>query len=409
MNLKKIFKNIILLIVFFFNLFPVNFVFLPVSTAKLSMITGIICCLIDFDTKKNRKECFLLSLCLLPILFVILVSSCINSYIELDLFSNGLSILYYIISFYTFKFCAKLLKIELDFCVISKIFISCCLIQQTIAILSFFYKDFDSFLLGLQRFDSIELAALTRTYGMQLRGFGSKFFSSGIINSVCLCLISRQMIRDGITRICSFFYAFSYLYILVSGLMMARTIMIGFVVSIIYIILKGIKYIKRIIFPFIFAEFFIGCILLIFYFYDANKYETLFNFGFEVFINIAEGKGIQSRSTNKMLTMYSFPKYDEYKTWIIGDSKLFTQNRSGYYKGTDIGYCRYIYSIGVIGLIIAIVSQFIYIFGIIYPKKRNDIVLFIMFFLMFIIFNLKGLSNMSLYLAPFYLLKREDN
>jgi O-antigen ligase len=67
----------------------------------------------------------------------------------------------------------------------------------------------------------------------------------------------------------------------------------------------------------------------------------------------------QIDSNDKLKTMIVFP--DNAKTWIIGDgyfsNPYYTDpyyvgyQLGGYYMGTDIGYCRFIFYFGIIGLI----------------------------------------------------------
>ena len=62
--------------------------------------------------------------------------------------------------------------------------------------------------------------------------------------------------------------------------------------------------------------------------------------------------------------MYRFP--ETLKTWIIGDGYMLSANNDpyyigpfylGYYKGTDVGYLRFIYYFGIIGLIPCIMQM----------------------------------------------------
>lgn len=88
-------------------------------------------------------------------------------------------------------------------------------------------------------------------------------------------------------------------------------------------------------------------------------------FGFEGFFSLAEKGHWETNSTNVRETMVVWP--DNLKTWIIGDGYMLDESRMNpyylktegkkeevFYMGTDIGYCRFIFYFGIIGLSINI-------------------------------------------------------
>lgn len=99
-------------------------------------------------------------------------------------------------------------------------------------------------------------------------------------------------------------------------------------------------------------------------FYTTNAvYRANFRFGCEGFFSLAEKGEWQTNSNDILQHMVVWP--DNLKTWIIGDGYLnnpsdkslatydpyFVGKFHGYYMGTDIGYLRYIFYFGLIGLI----------------------------------------------------------
>ena len=103
-------------------------------------------------------------------------------------------------------------------------------------------------------------------------------------------------------------------------------------------------------------------------FYNTNEqFHDMLRFGFEGFFNLVEEGSWSTDSTSKLETMYVWP--DNLKTWIVGDGYFENQRNDpnyignatvrGYYMGTDVGYCRYIFYFGIIGLI-AISAVMIY-------------------------------------------------
>lgn len=99
--------------------------------------------------------------------------------------------------------------------------------------------------------------------------------------------------------------------------------------------------------------------------YSSSKdFNQNFRFGFEGFFSYAETGVWHTHSNDILKNMVVWP--DNLKTWIIGDGYINNPlDKSlptydpyyvgkayvGYYKGTDIGYLRYIFYFGVIGLI----------------------------------------------------------
>ena len=82
-------------------------------------------------------------------------------------------------------------------------------------------------------------------------------------------------------------------------------------------------------------------------------------FAFEGFFSLVEKGKWEVGSNETLRNMYVYP--ENIKTWIIGDG-YFSNPRSietytgettryGYYMGTDVGYLRFIFYFGVIGLI----------------------------------------------------------
>lgn len=89
---------------------------------------------------------------------------------------------------------------------------------------------------------------------------------------------------------------------------------------------------------------------------DADFYVKL-RFGFEGFFSLAEKGEWNVRSNNQLMSMWVWP--DNLMTWMIGDGYFNNPNANpyyigptfkDYYMGTDIGYCRFIFYFGLIGL-----------------------------------------------------------
>lgn len=195
----------------------------------------------------------------------------------------------------------------------------------------------------------------------RLYGLGNFFFyQGGLYCSWCLILLAYIIKRSSKQN--KFVYFSLYVFTLISGFFMARTIMVGFIFSLLYFLLpeklRGdviIKLIARILF--------FGTILLLITFplvpYVKNwlvshSDNQTIGHAFEFFINFAETGRFESESTNHLQTMYIFP--DSMKTWIFGDG-IFSNPDKSYYMNTDVGYLRLIFFFGTVGLTVFILQK----------------------------------------------------
>jgi hypothetical protein len=107
----------------------------------------------------------------------------------------------------------------------------------------------------------------------------------------------------------------------------------------------------------------------------------MIEFGFEGIFSYFESGEFETDSTAKLKSMIVWP--EEPRTWIIGDG-YFENSRNdinylgdatveGFYMGTDIGYLRFIFYFGIIGLIaISLVVIYSGLIGIkYYPEYKN--------------------------------------
>ncbi len=168
----------------------------------------------------------------------------------------------------------------------------------------------------------------------------------------------------------------AFALITVIGNMIARTTLVGAALGLGYVLLCGLNLMRQ---PFQArsTRFIgtIGTVLLvtvpvIIIFYNTNEqFHDLIRFGFEGFFSLAE-TGKWEVSSNEVLEgMVVWP--EDLETWIIGDGYFQSQRwdpnyvgdapeyGAGYYMGTDIGYCRFVFYFGLVGLL-AISSVMIY-------------------------------------------------
>lgn len=232
----------------------------------------------------------------------------------------------------------------------------------------------DSILTKLYPPNNIIISSLLRQK-IRLMGFGGFFFGAGIINSIALILIVFLLLEKRNTNIEKIVLKFCYIFILLVGLLISRTTVLGFILSIFYYfftvrkasILKFFSIINILLF-FIFTG------IIIFYLLNS-----------ELKLWIKQFVYIQGKSSLKVLVnMYDIiPK--SLKTYIIGDAQWGNVN-DGYYMKTDVGYIRLIFFYGLIGLSI----QLLWLYNLCLLKNKTLRKLNITFFLLILVLNLKG-------------------
>ena len=196
----------------------------------------------------------------------------------------------------------------------------------------------------------------------RLYGIGANLDVAGSRFSTVLVMLAFLLMRNNHTkRLLGICHMIAFIFICIVGNMIARTTTVGMVLAIMYIVLmsckqNGNKKTLKWLFGFICL---IIPILVALY---NNNIETrrLMRFAFEGFFSLAE-KGEWEVSSNDRLmnVMVVFP--DNLKTWLIGDGYFINPRETdpyftgkitgGYYMGTDIGYLRFIFYFGVIGLL----------------------------------------------------------
>lgn len=291
---------------------------------------------------------------------------------------------------------------HVNFKLIANYMIMAVFIQACISLLMFIIPPFQQLMSQLQQLDFATEKKLGDSQGIRLLGFGSTFFTSGIVNGYCLILIAATIKYFKPTYKKLLLYIFLFVFITLIGIMMARTTLIGLVMALVILFFPltlARKSLSRISLKLvgIFGQVII-CLALIYLFLPVQTKETINNageFGFELFINYVRGEGLTSASTDELKTMYVFPS--DVKTYLIGDGRFVDPiDPLLYYKETDIGFLRLLYYFGIIGIILFLVIQCILvIIGIRNYGHQGYIKLFFaMTFLYMLTLNLKGFTDL---------------
>ena len=388
MKLLSYIKYPILLIVTSFFFFPFEFTFLPgINTKMLLAAMGLMLFVARAAASRSAsldRDFFVL------IVFASIVSlSGIISVVYNA--TTDLSYASYVVSFFVWMGGAYFVVSSIRFLhgkvtplMVINYLAAICVVQCVIALLisrNPLVKDFvDSFLGGDGFMGKLE----NRMYGI-----GCALDVAGLKFSCVLVAISF-VVMNGLCqpKLQTTIYWIAYLVIAVVGNMIGRTTSVGVVVSLIYILVHCIFYgyrefLKSHVLPLLLLM--VALLPLLIYLYNNSpKTREDLRFGFEGFFSLAETGRWETNSNNRLSDMFVLP--DNPKTWIIGDGYFDNpysdpnfngDNPTEFYKGTDVGYLRFIYYFGVIGLI-SFVVFFLVAFWECASRHRKYAILFLM-------------------------------
>lgn len=182
---------------------------------------------------------------------------------------------------------------------------------------------------------------------------------------VMTCYVIYDNTRKGLTNTITILLPFiAVLFIIVVGDMISRSTIIGAAFSLLFVLFVSLF--KRGTGKLFWSLIIITslCILITTYQYNTNPtFRANLRFGFEGFFSLVETGEWKSHSNEILKNMIIWP--DNLKTWLIGDgyfnnpadSSLDTfdpyyvgKSFGGYYMATDIGYLRYIFYFGLLGM-----------------------------------------------------------
>lgn len=236
-----------------------------------------------------------------------------------------------------------------------------CIISQIIDISTSFAEWVDSFM--------VSTGFMGKAEG-RLYGIGCALDVAGLKFCAVLILLAYFAINPSKkinVYIETSFYIAAFFIISIFGSMISRTTSIGVLMAIAYWIWisinnRGFSILvnQNRYFWIVMSMALVLLVPAIIYWYqmDDDFYEKL-RFGFEGFFSLVENGEWNVSSNNRLMGMWVWP--DNYKTWLIGDGYFNTPDLNpyyigpsfkGYYMGTDIGYCRFIFYFGLIGLVI---------------------------------------------------------
>lgn len=348
-----------------FFLFPLSFTFLPgLNTKTVMAALGIAVLLLNTsDTKYDflNKTFISLSIWAIGVSLACLFAVVING-------TNDYTYVSYIVSMWVWLFAAYTLVSaignfhkKLSIPLIANYLTAVCVIQGLCVLGLAHSPSFLSFI------DNLHIGfILTFPLEDRLQGIGCALDPAGVRFAVSLVILGYVIINNQYdNKYMTFIYLVSFLFITMTGNMVARTTIVGTGMAVIYWLystLLGNEHVKEHtgrLWKYFGVSLLVLLPITVYYYNVDAAFRDNIRFGFEGFFSLAEQGEWRVHSNDILKNMIIFP--DNLKTWFIGDGYIENPSKgrdpfyvgdlyTGYYKNTDIGYLRFIFYCGLAGL-----------------------------------------------------------
>lgn len=405
-------KKFFLLLIVFTFIYPIFPKFLPIPLDRVLQIFGAtVFILYPQDFKKITSEkTFYAFYGITSVLLILAFFAQLQLTKGLDLYfiKQVIDTYFYVFSAYLICWMMRRIYGYISIGLLLYYFSLAAILQTLISFVLFFNSGlFDTYISLLKVETNQGLFNRTANIGKRFIGFGSQFFS-GVIKYgfAFLSVLILPYVYSGKVTNSKLLYWLSVIFIAVGGILTGRTFFIAIVIGILMVILLRSKNIFTFFFNNLKAIIGITIALVFLYFValifiEAERFDALFNFAFELFINFFEKDSLETGSTNRMQEMYFFP--DNLNTWLFGDGKIMLKE-GGYYMGTDIGYIRLLFYFGLPCTLFFVYVLLRY-YQILRKSTQRKELKYLFFFLTLwmLILNLKGLVYESRYFVAFLL------
>lgn len=408
-----------------FYFFPFEFSFLPGYNTKMIMaVLGLAWWAISLAKRRTFKadsSLFTLSVIALVVSLVGVTSVIFNNTRDYTYASYIMSMwvwlggAYFVVE--VIRYVHKKMSVE----IICHYLIGVCVAQCVIAILIDnvpVVKAFTHRMISSGFFNAADLEEKDRLYGI-----GCALDVAGTRFAAVLTMIAALIAKHKGTNLYRLYtYMASFVVIVVIGNVIARTTTVGVVLALVYWIISAYPFnflIKRSSIGILKHVLILSAVALpiIISLYNNNPaVREDIRFAFEGFFSLAEKGEWDVSSNDRLMTMYVFP--DNAKTWIIGDGYFDGPTNTdpyyvgppmtGFYMWTDVGYLRFIFYFGLIGLA-AFMFFFIKCGQVCAHKFRNYALLFWLLMLLNFIVWFKVSTDIFVVFALFLCISQEDN
>ena len=207
------------------------------------------------------------------------------------------------------------------------------------------------------------------------------------------------------------------------GSIIGRTTVVGAVLALLYMFYTFLfknnitDDIRKKLMRWVVGGMFVGIVVAVGLYNFSPQWQKYFQFGFEGFFSLAETGRWEVHSNSQLADQFIWP--DNAWTWIIGDGYIASTTIdpyyigkawTGFYKGTDVGYSRFLFYFGLIGLVIFSLF-FVKVCQVCANRIKEYKYMFVIFLLINFIVWFKVSTDIFVVFAPFLCLsalKDED-
>ena len=369
MKFLKLIAMLFLVVLTSMFFFPFEFTFLPGINTKMAMAAvGLV--LFALDLAKGRaasldRSFFLLSFLAALVSLAAFASAVINHTNDYTYASYIISMWVWMGGAYVVVSVIKWVHGDATVEIVGNYLIAVCVMQCGLAImidsLPWFNELVNHLVLGLGFVENDVLEKANRLYGI-----GCSLDVAGTRFSCVLVIIAFISLKIAGTekKRWIWLYLISFFIISVVGNIIARTTIVGVGMAMLVWLIGAIAVrqaeTRRFFISRWLAVLIIAIIVCTVLYIESPVFKDNFRFGFEGFFSLFETGKWETNSNNILKNMIVFP--DNLHTWLVGDGYLENPyrrdinyvgpNYGGYYMATDIGYLRFIFYFGLIGLLL---------------------------------------------------------
>ncbi|MBQ2843010.1 MAG: hypothetical protein IJE69_02000 [Alistipes sp.] len=350
--------------------FPFSFTFLPTVNTKMAMAgVGLVLLGLQLGRARNSifsKDMVTISLYALMVSFTSFIAVTLNETRDYTYVSYIISMWVWLSAAYVAVKYMRTVHGYISVELVCNYLIAVCVFQCVSALVIDFVPTVKNFALTyIADLGPTEMELMKETG--RLFGFGAALDPAGSRFAAVLTIIVFMATRLAATNRNKYLvgYILAFIFIAIVGNMIARTTTVGVIIALAFLLYSiGLhrmaisKSTGRIILWFV-GILVVAVPLLTILYHTNEQFHDNIRFAFEGFFSLAE-KGRWEVNSNEILkNMIVFP--DNLKTWIVGDGYMLDPTGvdpyytgpdwGGYYQATDIGYLRFIFYSGLIGLV----------------------------------------------------------
>lgn len=400
-----------------FYMFPFIPSFMPIINVKTMLAVLAIPLLCLFMA---RKRCFVLNkdiitivLCALPISLFSWISNIYNETHDYSFNNYFVSIFVWMGAAFVVLALMKAVHGILGVNLVAKYLIAVCCMQCILALIMEYNQNVSSFVNGLM----VDGWGVMGDVGDRMHGLGCALDVAGG-RFAAILLMNAFLLTKAKARIEIYFHTIAFIVIAVIGNMIGRTTSVGVIMSIVYWCYDAllIKTTKKEYLNHLGVLLLVSIPIMVILYHTNDIFFKNMRFAFEGFFSLAE-KGKWDMNSTNILTEHMVVFPDNMKTWIIGDGYGANPYNDpyytgpayhGFYMGTDIGYLRFIFFFGILGMF-SMITMFICFYRICCNRFSEYKNLILLLLILNLIIWFKATSDLLPVFAILLCVSKEEN